>query len=659
MSNSGNELGKTIADIFRDRYVIPLYQRNFAWRTDEIQQLLQDVYDAYNTYKKNSKGNYYIGSLVVMKRHNGEYEVIDGQQRLTVVSLIANLFNGKDRLSHSVLFYDSRPDVQEFFQLLCGGNSGAAMALTAPTLFYLKEAYDYLRSAKVKKGSVEEKFYDVPGIAGYFLNNVVLVRNEMPEDTDVAAYFEIMNNRGEQLQKHEIVKARLMEKIKDVKEANCYDVNKQGLFARIWDACSQMDVPIQRLFFAEDRRQFFGDGYDGFACDINNYSSSATASGTTPYNLRDIIEGGAQAVDSKNERDEMAMETDVYSYASIIDFPNFLMHVLRIYLIKNKKMQEAVVKEGVPLNEKYLLSAYQQQINHIDSMEFVKLLLFCRTVFDRFIVKTTEDSSDQEDGRKWVLRKPTKYESNNWQFTSSFDGEKGNQVVVALSMLQVTFRTRIYKTWLYDALEWFHKECWQNGNLAAVSADAYLGFLHRWMLDYYNEQKFKIPRISAGETPSETNSYSQGTATPHFLLNFIDYLYWCDWCHDKEKYDRFKKLKDFSFKYWNSVEHHLAQNKAEGCQCVDNLGNLCLVSKSSNSRLSDRDVKEKVEVYGKGNLGLNRQIIYAETIASGWVWGNEQIRKHYNEIAALLDGRNSILSAVSNLPEDKAILDIS
>ena len=90
-----NDLGKTLADIFADKYTIPLYQRNFAWRTEEIHQLLQDIYEAC---RQNPNGNYYIGSLVVMKRHNGDYEVIDGQQRLTVISLIAMLLRRKSSI---------------------------------------------------------------------------------------------------------------------------------------------------------------------------------------------------------------------------------------------------------------------------------------------------------------------------------------------------------------------------------------------------------------------------------------------------------------------------------------------------------------------------------------------------------------------------------
>ena len=641
MNDYNKEMDKTIVEIFSGRYVIPLYQRNFAWRTDEIQQLLQDVYDAYKVYKQENAGNYYIGSLVVIKRHNGDYEVIDGQQRLTVLSLIASFFSGDDKLSHTVLFYDSRPDVQEFFELLCGGNSDAAMALTAPTLFYLKEAYEFLQNAKVKNGSVEEAFYEVKGVADFFLNHVVLVRNEMPEDTDVAAYFEIMNNRGEQLQKHEIVKARMLGRIKDADGANGYDIDKQHLFAKIWDACSQMDVPIQRLFGADDRRKIFGDGYADFPYNITSISSSAMANKES-YCLSEVLEGRGSVVDGNELNEEVSTETDDNTYASIIDFPNFLMHVLKLYLCEELQVDS----ESIPLNEKDLLSAYQQQLSNIDPMSFGKMLLFCRTVFDRFIVKNIDDAKDSEDGQKWVLLKPTNY-GDTWKYTSSFvDAQENGSVVKAISMLQVTFRQRIYKNWLYAILKWLHGKCFKNGDLSSVRADEYMKFLHEYMLDYYEtiEDKDRIAFVPDDVTPTPENSYSRGTNTPHFLFNFIDYLYWCDWHVNPNKYNRFN-LRDFAFKYWNSVEHHRARNKAEDCHCIHNLGNLCLVSKVSNSRLSDRIVKEKVEEYGKGNLGINRQIIYAETIESNWDWGDEQIHTHYNEIAMLLNDRQKILSA--------------
>ena len=627
-----NDCGKTLADIFCDKYIIPLYQRNFAWRTDEIHQLLQDVYEACRSIPKR---NYYIGSLVVLKRHNGDYEVVDGQQRLTVLSLIAILLK---KLSRPVLSYDSRPEVQEFFEMLCmhSDNPEEVLHMAAPSLFYLKEACDFLRNAKIHLPDGTEgktRYLADHDFAEYFMNHVILVRNEIPDDTDVAAYFEIMNNRGEQLQKHEIVKAQMMDNIKIVggDGVHLHDAARQKLFARIWDACSRMDIPVHRSFTAKERIRFFGNDYNLFLHEPFAEGNSSTASGedTQNYSLKEILIGNGGEIAADVENSEEEPEADIYAYGSIIDFPNFLMHVLRLY----SHVHGVFADTDIPLNEKALLDVCRKNIAKIDSMQFAELLLFCRVAFDRFVVKSAEDAKDSEDGRKWVLIKPTRYK-DNWKFTYSFDGNEGKQLVKALSMLQVTFRTRTYKTWLYEVMEWLHGKCWKDGNFAAVSVNAYLSVLHRWMLEYYKNQGFEIQKVE-GTTLSQKNSYSLGTDTPHFLLNFIDYLY----C--RQEPGRF--LDTFNFKYWNSIEHHLARNKVDdNCPFINNLGNLCLVSKSLNSRLSDRDVKEKVQVYTKGNLGPNRRVMYEETEKANFEWGEEQIHKHYNELVELLSTREKL-----------------
>lgn len=81
----------TVSDLFDNEnkcnYIIPIYQRNYAWGDDEISSLLQDIKNACEKNKEQNK-NYYIGSLVVYCRENGDFEVIDGQQRLTTLTLI-------------------------------------------------------------------------------------------------------------------------------------------------------------------------------------------------------------------------------------------------------------------------------------------------------------------------------------------------------------------------------------------------------------------------------------------------------------------------------------------------------------------------------------------------------------------------------------------
>lgn len=62
---------------------IPLYQRAYAWGDKQLIQLVEDISDV------SEDANYYIGSLIVSKQ-NGEYEVVDGQQRLTSLYLLLN-----------------------------------------------------------------------------------------------------------------------------------------------------------------------------------------------------------------------------------------------------------------------------------------------------------------------------------------------------------------------------------------------------------------------------------------------------------------------------------------------------------------------------------------------------------------------------------------
>lgn len=70
------------------KYIIPIYQRNYAWGADEIGQLIQDVVDYASVDHKGK--DYYIGTLVVSKGKDDEaFETIDGQQRLTTLSILA------------------------------------------------------------------------------------------------------------------------------------------------------------------------------------------------------------------------------------------------------------------------------------------------------------------------------------------------------------------------------------------------------------------------------------------------------------------------------------------------------------------------------------------------------------------------------------------
>ncbi len=78
---------RTISQILTEqiRYEIPAYQRPYSWEKGNVEQLLDDVWEAYEA----NDAEYFIGSLITIEREKGRlYDVVDGQQRLTTLNLI-------------------------------------------------------------------------------------------------------------------------------------------------------------------------------------------------------------------------------------------------------------------------------------------------------------------------------------------------------------------------------------------------------------------------------------------------------------------------------------------------------------------------------------------------------------------------------------------
>ena len=93
MSLTLNAEQKNISKIFDDKtkYVIPAYQRPYSWTKNECKELFEDLQTAYY---ENKKDGYFLGSLILSTVDENEYEVIDGQQRLTtLIMFLKVLYN--------------------------------------------------------------------------------------------------------------------------------------------------------------------------------------------------------------------------------------------------------------------------------------------------------------------------------------------------------------------------------------------------------------------------------------------------------------------------------------------------------------------------------------------------------------------------------------
>ena len=79
-----------IAQIFKDFYVVPDFQREYVWKREHVEKLLEDVLDEF--YDENARliegPEYFLGSIVSCRDHEGIFQLIDGQQRMTTIYLV-------------------------------------------------------------------------------------------------------------------------------------------------------------------------------------------------------------------------------------------------------------------------------------------------------------------------------------------------------------------------------------------------------------------------------------------------------------------------------------------------------------------------------------------------------------------------------------------
>lgn len=111
---------KPINDLLKERFFIPSYQRGYRWSPRQVTDLLDDIFTFQRESDRKGKEAFYcLQPVVVTKRPAGDWEVIDGQQRLTTIFLILTVL--KDllkilRKTRYSLHYETREDSGRFLE---------------------------------------------------------------------------------------------------------------------------------------------------------------------------------------------------------------------------------------------------------------------------------------------------------------------------------------------------------------------------------------------------------------------------------------------------------------------------------------------------------------------------------------------------------------
>lgn len=663
-------------------YVIPVYQRNYAWEEDEITALIKDVYDSS---LKKSHPKYYIGTLVTYKRGDSEYEVIDGQQRLTTIYIILKAMGIKE-FRHKLTYSARKISASTIANLDKYPNLGEDVDSG------IRNGYKYAMKAIndiVEKSKLES-------FKKYFLDYVHIIHYNVPKDVDLNHYFEVMNSRGEQLEKHEIVKSWL--------SLYFEGDNEMTTFSRIWEACSEMNIYIQQAFhntsvFGSNLHNFKKKDFDEMIPEQDETEGKET-----------ILNLLKQPI---NKMEEVSVTERNDKFQPIIDFPNFLLIVLKITMMDYTDFEPT---EFI-LDDKELLYEFDKVLDDVDdkakfAREYAFNLLKARYYLDNYIIHHSLNEKEQLGDNPWKLQYYHSEKGHEYPVNLIEQKEQNvqDELVHLLSMFEVTFTAKQRKNYLLYCIRFLFKN-------EKPSGKVYLEFLQnladKYFYDVYlnmkclNERNQPIPNafdnalLKNGElNVSEIDDkgidhrkvfekiYKQGFSNiPLFVFNYMDYILWKKYADalrgnktkkgSKERNKFFEELgcSDFELDPFNnfyfsrtrkSLEHFYPQAKAgEGMPlssaAINCFGNFAMIGAEANSSGSNWDPRTKLDHYSDGKsdqvsvaslkFKIMMQICKDNDLAirngvlqrdAHMEWNEEDIKKHQEKMLDIIFQKDSL-----------------
>lgn len=279
-----------------DAFNIPAYQRGYKWgsksENDPVPVLLNDLWSAF---LKDATKKYYLQYITISKRGN-LMEVIDGQQRLTTLSIMLSAFNVTikdiENIALNKLKYSIRPSVfanniypkDEFERFIEqqwteNGINLLGVSINNQDVFYIHQAarkiYDFIIDKEYKQ---IEEFYD------YFINQVMIIVNSVEAHIPGEKVFKNLNSKKVPLTEVDLIKALLLTKVSrkpakaDIKKHFREILEIRATIGRKWDEISvhSNDAAFSSFFFSE------GKGFEGLlmlAAVKNGYEPSVNDDG--------------------------------------------------------------------------------------------------------------------------------------------------------------------------------------------------------------------------------------------------------------------------------------------------------------------------------------------------------------------------------------------
>lgn len=225
---------KTVRELLKGvKYSIDYFQREYKWERKQVDELLEDLSSRFQQdYRPEHSrrqvkdyGHYFLGSIIISTREGTSY-IVDGQQRLTTVTLLLIFLNNlqRDRLSKvpvSELIYSGSYG-EKSFNLEVEERVPCMEALFNQGAYEASDESESVRNLVARYHDIEDAYpEELRGEALlYFLDwligNVHVVEITAYSDDDAYTIFETMNDRGLSLSPTDMLKGYLLTNIEDV-----------------------------------------------------------------------------------------------------------------------------------------------------------------------------------------------------------------------------------------------------------------------------------------------------------------------------------------------------------------------------------------------------------------------------------------------------------
>lgn len=562
-------------------FSIPLYQRLFSWGEEQVKGLLYDLKNHFDPDLDNGTP-YYLGMLSCIKSGN-HYDLIDGQQRFTVMILLAivlrnyyekwnGFLDGGKRLR-----FMSRTKDNEYLTAVINRQ----VEILDPNRKMedgKKIIFDFMVSQFSSDDMRESFAKSAYTRMSFFFSELPLSYASNPASLN--KYFEAMNAGGKGLEQHEILKVKLMQG----------EENKVHL-TQIWNAVCDLNRPVIKRNEKDLEEGYRSKYMQAIELCRNHRFNEAFELCESSYDTEDNNEIGDIEAKQQDFRQSF-IETGERSF---ITFPEFLMMVIDIYLN---------LSGSYSFYRKELLKIYEAHPIP-DKQDFYNQLLFYRLLLDYYIVYKEGDEN-----------------TNKYDIVFK-EGASAEALKQYQSMLYVS-QSPFYN-WLKPVLERLHNETVRDTDELLL-----------WIKEIDN---------SLHPLPRDVNEMTYDKGIDRYWFWRLDYYLW-ERKEDYFKTEEEKQIVEkYVFRANRSIEHlhpqHQENNDIWGDDDIHSFGNLAMISQSFNSQQSDDPVTVKFarikdQAHNHTLQSIKMYLMYLDAEKSPLGWKVDIKNKHQDKMYDLL-----------------------